>query len=188
MREGKPNSVPFTVRRPPPAVGPVPRQFLPTRIVSGGQTGVDRAALDFAREHGIPHGGWCPRGRLAEDGPIESGYELKETPEVEYSQRTGWNVRDSDGTVIFTASPELTGGSALTRELALVHGKPCLHLSRTVDGVTAPAKLREFIRRHKVKVLNVAGPRLSTDPAARVFASQVLEAWYRLSAGHSTSE
>jgi hypothetical protein len=146
------------------------------RIISGGQTGVDRAALDFAIEHGIPHGGWCPRGRLAEDGEIESGYELRETPDVAYPQRTEWNVRDSDGTVIFTAAPELTGGSALTRDLAVGCGKPCLHLSKERDGIAAVAKLRQFIQRHKIKTLNVAGPRLSTEPAARAFASQVLEA------------
>ena len=113
---------------------------------------------------------------------------MKETPDAEYSQRTEWNVRDSDGTVIFSISPELTGGSALTRDLAIAHGKPWRHLSRTSDGGTAPAKLRAFIRRHKIKVLNVAGPRLSMDPAARAFASQVLEKWYRLGAGGRTGE
>src|SRR6187200_1547206 len=107
------------------------------KIISGGQTGADRAALDFAIEHDIPHGGWCPRGRLAEDGKIEAGYELKETPDVYYPQRTEWNVRDSDGTVIFTIARRLTGGSALTRELAVEYRKPCLHLSQEVDGLAA---------------------------------------------------
>ncbi|MEX0610513.1 MAG: putative molybdenum carrier protein, partial [Pirellulales bacterium] len=69
-------------------------------IISGGQTGADRAALDFALEHEIAHGGWCPRGRLAEDGPIAPRYNLQETPSRKYSQRTEWNVRDSDATVI----------------------------------------------------------------------------------------
>jgi hypothetical protein len=150
--------------------------FLVEKIVSGGQTGVDRAALDFAIERGIPHGGWCPRGRLAEDGAIESGYELRETPDVAYPQRTEWNVRDSDGTAIFTVLPALTGGSALTRDLAAECGKPCLHLSQQRDEDSAIAKLRQFIQRYKIKTLNVAGPRLSTEPAARAFASQVLEA------------
>ena len=150
--------------------------FFVERIVSGGQTGVDRAALDFAIENGIPHGGWCPQGRLAEDGVIKDGYELRETPEADYSQRTEWNVRDSDGTVIFTVACKLTGGSALTRDLAREHGKPCLHLSKQRDGDCAGAKLRRFISRHKIKILNVAGPRLSTEPVARAFASQVLEA------------
>ncbi len=149
------------------------------RIVSGGQTGVDRAALDFAIEHGIPHGGWCPRGRLAEDGAIEPDYVLKETPDDAYPQRTEWNVRDSDGTVIFTVSSNLTGGSALTRELAVEHGKPCLHLSKERDAETAATKLRQFIQRHQIRTLNVAGPRLSTEPGARAFASTVLEKWHR---------
>ena len=145
------------------------------KIISGAQTGADRTALDFAIERGIPHGGWCPRGRLAEDGQIESYYELKETPDADYPQRTEWNVRDSDGTVIFTIAPELIGGSALTHELAVEYRKPCLHLSRIADGKAAPAKLHEFVQRHRIKVLNIAGPRLSTEPAARAFASLVLE-------------
>ena len=167
---------------------PASRRHLVEKIVSGGQTGVDRAALDFALEHDIPHGGWCPRGRLAEDGPIESGYELKETPDAEYWQRTEWNVRDSDGTVIFSVSAELTGGSALTRDLALAYGKPCLHLSKQLDGEAAPIRLREFIQRHGIKVLNLAGPRLSTEPGARAFASRVLDQWYRSGARGRTGE
>ena len=88
-------------------------------------------------------------------------------------------MRDSDGTVILTIAPELTGGSALTRDLAMAHRKPWLHLSKDGDGATAPGKLRAFLRRHQIKVLNVAGPRLSTEPAARAFATRVLEAVVR---------
>src|SRR6266566_869174 len=99
------------------------------KIISGGQSGADRAALDFALAHDIPHGGWCPRGRRTEDGALEERYELRETPDAEYSQRTDWNVRDSDGTVIFSIAPELTGGSKLTAEFAARHDKPCLQLS-----------------------------------------------------------
>jgi hypothetical protein len=146
------------------------------RIVSGGQTGVDRAALDFAIKHGIPHGGWCPRGRWAEDGVIEDHYELNETPDSRCTQRTEWNVRDSDGTVIFTVAVPLSGGSALTRKFALFHGKPCLHLARLADGDRAPARLREFIHQHQIKILNIAGPRLSTEADAAAFAAEVLEA------------
>jgi hypothetical protein len=87
------------------------------RIISGGQTGVDRAALDFAIAHGIPHGGWCPAGRKAEDGTIDLRYQLKETPSSNYVQRTEWNARDSDGTVVFSSAPLLTGGSKKTVEL-----------------------------------------------------------------------
>lgn len=148
------------------------------KIVSGGQTGVDRAALDFAIAHGIPHGGWCPRGRLAEDGAIASHYELRETPDTEYAQRTEWNVRDSDGTVIFSVSRELTGGSKLTAELAAHHGKPCLHLSKEKHGATAATKLRDFICKYGIRTLNVAGLRLSTEPAAGEFAATVLEEFW----------
>lgn len=137
---------------------------------------MDRAALDFAIKNGIPHGGWCPRGRWAEDGAIENQYALHETPESRCIQRTEWNVRDSDGTVIFTVAALLSGGSALTRKLALQHGKPCLHLARLAEGDNAPARLREFIRQHQIKVLNVAGPRASTEPEAAGFATTVLNA------------
>ena len=102
------------------------------KIISGGQTGADRAALDFAIARGIPHGGWCPRGRLAEDGTIPALYQLSETPGPDHAQRTEWNVRDSDGTVIFSIAPALTGGSRETAELARQHQKPCLHLVRSV--------------------------------------------------------
>jgi predicted Rossmann-fold nucleotide-binding protein len=81
------------------------------KIISGGQTGVDRAALDFAIERDIPHCGWCPKGRKAEDGSLEGRYLLTETPSSSYPQRTEWNVRDSDGSVIFSIAPTLTGGS-----------------------------------------------------------------------------
>jgi hypothetical protein len=178
----KSNPVSYKSAQPAPATRGQPRRFIIEKIVSGGQTGVDRAALDFAREHGIAHGGWCPRGRLAEDGAINTSYELKETPDADYPQRTEWNVRDSDATVIFTISPELTGGSALTRDLAVENGKPWLHLSQAREGDAATTKLGDFIQRYEVKVLNVAGPRLSAEPAARAFASQVLEELYRAGA------
>lgn len=80
------------------------------KILSGGQTGTDRAALDWAIAHGIPHGGWCPKGRKAEDGPIDGRYQLQETPSSSYVERTEWNVRDSDGTVVFSIAAVLTGG------------------------------------------------------------------------------
>ncbi len=154
-------------------------RFSVEKIVSGGQTGVDRAALDFAIAHGIPHGGWCPSGRLAEDGKIQSCYELKETPDAEYVQRTEWNVRDSDGTVIFSVSPELTGGSKLTAELAAHYGKPCLHLSKEKRGAISAQKFGDFVRKHAVRTLNVAGPRFSTEPAAGEFATTVLEEFWQ---------
>jgi hypothetical protein len=144
------------------------------RIVSGGQTGADRAALDFAIEQGIPHGGWCPRGRLSEDGVIGDGYALQETPAPYYMQRTEWNVRDSDGTVIFSLSSTLYGGSRATLQLAAQLGKPCVHLSAESDGDTAAGQLSRFIVRHAIRVLNVAGPRSSTEPRVGEFVASVL--------------
>jgi hypothetical protein len=146
------------------------------KIVSGGQTGADRAALDFAIANGIPHGGWCPQGRGAEDGEIDWRYRLKETPSQSYVERTEWNVRDSDGTVIFSIAQDLVGGSQLTAQFATNHKKPCLHLSKVGDGEKAVHKLRDFIEQNKIKVLNVAGPRSSTEPTIEEFVKTVLEA------------
>lgn len=130
-------------------------------IVSGGQTGADRAALDWAIAYGVRHGGWCPKGRRAEDGAIASRYGLSETPSPNYSERTEWNVRDSDATLIISVSPRLMGGSRATREFARRHGRPCLHVSG--DRASA-ATVRRFIRKHRVSILNVAGPRASKEP------------------------
>jgi hypothetical protein len=155
------------------------------RIVSGGQTGADRAALDFALAHGIPHGGWCPRGRLAEDGALQDCYELKETPGEEYPQRTEWNVRDSDGTVIFSIAAELTGGSKLTVELAKGLHQPWLHLSQVCDGQNAVARLLNFVSENQIRVLNVAGPRASNEPAVARFVIETLEGLFNVRRSNS---
>jgi Circularly permutated YpsA SLOG family len=146
-------------------------------IISGGQTGADRAALDWALKHGIPHGGWCPKGRLAEDGPIATAYLLQETPSAEYAQRTEWNVRDSDGTVIFSTAKVLSGGSKTTAELARHYLKPCLHLVDKPGRRNADA-LRRFVEEQGIKRLNVAGPRASNEPQVRDFVMRTLEAAY----------
>ena len=143
-----------------------------TRIVSGGQTGADRAALDFAIAHKILHGGWCPKGRLAEDGPIDRRYRLKETDMADYAERTERNVIDSDGTVIFTIAAEAKGGSAQTAEFAIKHGKPWLHLHPQL--ATPAIALRNFIDDHGIQVLNVAGSRASQEPDVSTFAQQTL--------------
>ena len=152
--------------------------MLPQKIVSGGQTGADRAGLDWAIARDIPHGGWCPAGRLAEDGPIPERYRLEETPTESYALRTEWNVRDSDATVIFSLGPNLTGGSDLTRELAKQRGKLWLHLSkaRSADVEEAAARLRDFVDGNFVEILNVAGPRSSTEPGIGDFTRAVLDA------------
>lgn len=149
----------------------------PTTIVSGGQTGADRAGLDFAICNNIPHRGWCPQGRKAEDGSIPSQYHLEETPSADYSQRTEWNARDSDGTVIFTRSRELTGGSKSTAEFASLHGRPMIHLYPGAKR-NLPLDLTNFVTTHGIGTLNVAGSRESKEPGIYRFAIEVLkEAW-----------
>jgi hypothetical protein len=155
--------------------------FCRITIVSGGQTGADRAALEFAVEHGIPHAGWCPRGRLAEDGAIAPQYELQETPSRKYAQRTEWNVRDSDATVLFSSASRLRGGTALALETARRLGKPALHVHRgaaagTDEAADAAAReLLHFLAAHAVRRLNVAGPRASQAPQIGGFVRLVLE-------------
>ncbi len=147
-----------------------------SKIISGGQTGVDRAALDWAIANNIPHGGWCPKGRLAEDGVISARYILQETPKAEYIQRTEWNVRDSDATVIFSIAPTLTGGSLATKDLAVALQKPCLHMSKAQSTAKNVEDFRKFMTEHKVRVLNVAGPRTSGEPEAGVMVVAILDA------------
>ena len=147
-----------------------------SKIVSGGQTGADRAALDWAIKHGIPHGGWCPKGRRSEEkGPIDKRYLLRETPTRKYKQRTEWNVRDSDGTVIFSIKPKLTGGSLLTLRFAMKHDKPHLHLYRQGSNADPVTLLLEFLYKHNIHVLNIAGPRAGEEPEIGQFVTEVLE-------------
>ena len=143
-------------------------------MVSGGPTGADRAALDFAIEPGIPHGGWCPQGRLSEEGAIDPGDALQETPTPDSVRRTEWNVRDSDGTVIFSIAAQRDGGSKAPQEFALALGKPCLHVSQEHDGADAPERLCQFVRQHHIRVLNVAGPRSSNESGVGAFVRKVL--------------
>ncbi|MFP6766230.1 MAG: putative molybdenum carrier protein [Planctomycetaceae bacterium] len=132
-----------------------------TKIVSGGQAGVDRAALDAAMLRDIPHGGWCPHGRLAEDGQIPEVYLLRETDSADYSCRTQRNVEDSDGTLIVTGGP-LTGGTALTRSLAKCIGSPVLVLDlRKEPGFE---EVEEWLLANRIHTLNVAGPRETQQP------------------------
>jgi putative molybdenum carrier protein len=146
-----------------------------SKIVSGGQTGADRAALDWAIKRGVAHGGWCPKGRKAEDGVIDSRYSLTETPSEVYSQRTEWNVRDSDGTAVFSVGRELRGGSLLTVELAGWYNKPVIHLCAQDEGTNHAQELRAFIEEFGISVLNIAGPRESDEPDVYRFVSRVLD-------------
>jgi hypothetical protein len=146
----------------------LPSEF---KIVSGGQAGADRAGLDWAIAHGIPHGGWCPKGRKAEDGPTDPRYELVETPDEAYSQRTEWNVRDSDATLIFSFDETLDGGSKNTAVFADLHGKPWLHVH---PGIS-PESIAEFLRRHQPHIVNVAGKRESLAPGIANWVIQILD-------------
>jgi hypothetical protein len=145
------------------------------KIISGGQTGADRAALDWAIKRGVPYGGWCPKGRKSEDGVIDHRYNLIETPSEDYRQRTEWNVRDSDATVIFSIQKELFGGTMLTVEFAEKLEKPLIHLCEQDEQTDHAQRLRSFIEEFNVGVLNVAGPRASNEPGIYQFVSSVLE-------------
>jgi hypothetical protein len=144
------------------------------KIISGGQTGVDRAALKWALAQGVRHGGWCPEGRQAEDGVIASRFALKETSSADPQVRTHRNVRDSDGTVIFSRKRELSGGTAETARFATEIGKPLLHLTTAADAHEAARRLDAFLREYHIAVLNVAGPRESEEPDVGPFVPIVL--------------
>jgi len=144
----------------------------PLRLVSGGQTGVDRAALDVARRLGMPFGGWCPRGRRTEAGPLPRRYRLRETPSRDYAQRTRWNVRDSDGILIINRGA-FDGGTKLTERLAReTFGKP-VYIQQT-EKKLVPGHFAAWLARHRIRILNVAGPRESKRSGIQAEASKFL--------------
>lgn len=149
------------------------------KIISGGQTGADRAALDAAIACNVPHGGWCPKGRLAEDGRIPKRYQLQEMDADDYPSRTRANVEAADLTLIFSHGP-LTGGSLLTQQFAEELNKPCVHMDllaqpdvfQCLESGSSGGPLF-FQTLEKIKsefpmvgniTLNIAGPRASGDP------------------------
>jgi hypothetical protein len=170
----------------PKGTFPEPVSFC-EHIVSGGQTGADRGALDFAIEHGYTHGGWAPQGREAEDGKIPVKYQLIELDHGSYRQRTRRNVEDSDGTLIINRG-DLDGGTLATQVFAQRLNKP--HLVVQLDhGITAEvvASVIEWVQRHDIKTLNVAGPRESKRPGiyrlTRELLAQVDDAIRRSDSG-----
>lgn len=136
-------------------------QFVPERIVSGGQTGVDRGALDAAMALGIAHGGWCPKDRLSEDGTIPGCYELQELESSDYAKRTEQNVIDSDATLILYEGP-LVGGTRLTVKFASEHSKP--YLTQPLGKRFDASRVQAWLNQTNPKVLNIAGPRESKYP------------------------
>jgi len=140
-------------------------------IVSGGQTGVDRAALDIAEAFGLARGGWCPRGRLAEDGPIPAHYPLQEHSSPTYAARTEQNVIDSDATLILSRG-EMTGGTELTWRMAIKHGRPRLRIDLGQDA--DPQQAADWIAAGGFARLNVAGPRASIDAEIYALAADYL--------------
>jgi hypothetical protein len=150
------------------------------RLISGGQTGVDRGALDAAMELGIPHGGWCPRGRLAEDGPIPDRYQLRESHSSEYPVRTEQNVLQSDATLVLCRGCP-TGGTELTLRLAQQHGRPNLVVD--LDHAADPAAVRRWLEEQRIETLNVAGPRDSQSPGIGDLAREFLVRVFRCPTG-----
>jgi hypothetical protein len=148
---------------------------LPRLVISGGQTGADRAGLDWAIARGLEHGGWCPRGRLASDGVIPERYKWTETESDGYRQRTKRNVQDSDATLLFNIG-ELDGGTLQTLRFTLRLNKPCLvcQLDTLVTEGLA-AQLTDWLCTVKPGILNVAGPREEKRPGVYLAALKVLE-------------
>jgi hypothetical protein len=143
------------------------------KIISGGQTGVDRAGLDVALDLGLTVGGWCPKGRRAEDGGIPDRYPLVETPEADYETRTRRNIEDSEGTLILNVG-QLEGGTALTVDLARKMGKPCLIVA--LEAGIRPAAFQTWLTENAIQVLNIAGPRESKRPGVYAAAVRYLQA------------
>lgn len=144
------------------------------RIVSGGQTGVDRGALDAALERGFPCGGWCPEGRLAEDGRIADRYLLKVLPDAGYAERTAQNVLDSDATLVL-CHERLEGGTEYTVRLCVEHARPHKLIDAAAVGAERAAAIAlEFVAANGVRVLNVAGPRQSKWSGAHAYAYRTI--------------
>jgi hypothetical protein len=151
------------------------------KIISGGQTGADRAGLDFALEVGLEHGGYVPKGRKAEDGRINDRYRMTELSNPSYSVRTRRNVLESDGTVIFSLNSDLLGGSELTARCAQKTSRPLLHL-HAAGKISLDEKaqhLRDFIDSRRLATLNVAGSRESQEPGVYQFTLDLLRRFWQ---------
>jgi hypothetical protein len=143
------------------------------KIISGGQTGVDRATLDVGLELGIPIGGYCPKGRRSEDGTIPAQYPLIETNTSNYGIRTEKNVIESDGTLVLNVG-QVSSGTAYTIKMAKRHTKPCLVVQLDDENPKAMEEILDWLKTHEIKILNVAGPRESKIPGIHKLSSEFL--------------
>ncbi len=145
------------------------------KIISGGQTGVDRSALDFAINHNIPAGGWCPKGRKAEDGTIPEKYPLKETNSRKNHKRTEQNVTDSNGTLIITCNNTLVEGTKLTEEYCQKHNKPCIIIDVSHTKIVMKNRFKKWLNDYNIKTLNVAGNKESECKGIYNKTTEILE-------------
>ena len=149
------------------------------KIISGGQTGVDRAALDVALTNAIPCGGWCPAGRLDELGKIPDHYPVRELQRGGFTERTLQNVKDSDGTLVIYQE-ELRSGTEQTVQCCVELERPCQLINASKIASKAAAELTaSFVHHNKIHILNVAGPRQSEWPEGYDYASRMLSAFLK---------
>ncbi len=151
-----------------------PSRDFSLKIVSGGQSGVDRASLDVALALGIPCGGWCPHGRWAEDGEIPAHYPLTECADIDPALRTELNIRDSDATLVIGSGREIDG-TALTIECARRYGRPLFIMD---PQRWDPSEFHRWFARYRLRVLNIAGPRESTHPGSYAEAYRLLQSLF----------
>lgn len=151
------------------------------KVISGGQTGVDRAALDAAITYGISHGGYCPKGRLAEDGPISKNYNLIESRTDKYPERTRLNVHTADATLVIMSSISTGRGTGLTLKILEDLKKPyhLVYVEKLPPEVAAAA-VAQWLKCQRPTILNVAGPRESSQPGVYQYAHKLLIAAFAL--------
>ena len=150
------------------------------KIISGGQSGVDRAALSFALENNIPCGGWCPKGRLAEDGPIDKKYPLKETNTTRYVVRTKLNVDEGDGTLILYTD-KIGKGTRYTSKYAALRLKHLMMVNISENGQSE--KVKNWLEKYDIETLNIAGPRESSSPGIYQLSLEFLEKVLKVGSG-----